>query len=270
MSVESPRLVRRGRCRWHRRALPPGTRALPPVQRTSGASSLPSPLPPPPPPPPPPPRPAAAIKIIGTPRGASRLAGNSAVAVDLRGRRAGAIAFGPGPPTGPGPGRSPASSPTAGLHPPGTPASGRQQTPPPGQPVHYSSPEKCLRLRADRTLDKPNCPSSKELFSFERRGWANPRRKPEANAIRQPPAQPPGPPATPPAPRRPSAPASARGGTSGSSCLPRPDPRAAPRPQEDRRPGRRPPPTQSPGLPRAHASHQAHHDVRMHQRGWPA
>jgi phosphoheptose isomerase len=59
----------------------------------------------------------------------------------------------------------------------------------------------------------------------------------------------PGPPATPAAPRQRSAPAAARDATSASWCLPQPDPRAAPRPTEDRRPGRRPAPTRSPGLP---------------------
>ena len=52
------------------------------------------------------------------------------------------------------------------------------------------------------------------------------------------------------APRRPYGPASARDGTSGSWCLLRSDPRAAPRPTEDCRPDWRPAPTRSPGLPR--------------------
>jgi hypothetical protein len=55
-----------------------------------------------------------------------------------------------------------------------------------------------------------------------------------ANAIRQPPAQPPGP----------------------------ADPHASPRPTDDCRPGPRPAPGRSPGLPREHARHQAHNDVR--------
>ena len=37
----------------------------------------------------------------------------------------------------------------------------------PGSCVRYSSPGKCLRLVADRTLDKPYSPRSKALFSFE-------------------------------------------------------------------------------------------------------
>jgi hypothetical protein len=57
------------------------------------------------------------------------------------------------------------------------------------------------------------------------------------------------------------------GGTSGSSYLLRPDPRAAPRPTEDCRPGRRPPPPDRPGFLRAHASYQAHNNVGTHQRG---
>jgi hypothetical protein len=55
-----------------------------------------------------------------------------------------------------------------------------------------------------------------------------------------------------PLPERPAAicARSTRGGTSTSSCLLPPGPRAAPRPTDDCRPGRRPPPSYSPGPPR--------------------
>ena len=72
------------------------------------------------------------------------------------------------PATGRGPGRSPALSPTAGPPRPGTPAPGRRRTRPHGQFVRYSSPEKCLRLEADRTLDKPYLSRSKALFHLHR------------------------------------------------------------------------------------------------------
>src|ERR1700728_1214247 len=96
-----------------------------------------------------------------------------------------APATGPGSPTGPGPGRSPASSPTAAPTRPGTPVPGRQQTPKRGQCVRYSSPEKCLRLVADRTLDKPYPPRSKALSSFTLIAAAYPGRKPEVKTNRQ-------------------------------------------------------------------------------------
>jgi hypothetical protein len=52
----------------------------------------------------------------------------------------------------------------------------------PWQCVRYSSLEKCLRLVADRTLDKPYSSRSKALFSCEQTAAGNSRRKPEARA----------------------------------------------------------------------------------------